>query len=156
MTKCQCFHIIIMENMASIRLPSLGVKSLMRDIKFMLGIDLGLYWKVCWAFIVPGALTFFFVYYLFTFPVVKYGGIPLPQAAISEHFHYWFWWFYTSRSATYIFLVSHSWRMDNFWTCFLSSVYLGMSYCVHGEVLHFATGDMNISQSMTANLFRTV
>jgi len=59
-----------------------GVNSLMRDIKFMLDIDLGLYWKVCWAFIVPGALTFFFTYYITTFPVVEYSGVPLPEAAV--------------------------------------------------------------------------
>lgn len=54
----------------------------MRDIKFMLGIDLGLYWKVCWAFIVPGSLSFFFIYYITRFPVVAYAGVPLPQAAV--------------------------------------------------------------------------
>ena len=62
-----------------------GVKSLMRDIKFMLGIDLGLYWKVCWAFIVPGSLSFFFIYYITRFPVVAYAGVPLPQAAVCEY-----------------------------------------------------------------------
>ena len=57
----------------------------MRDIKFMLGIDLGLYWKVCWAFIVPGSLSFFFIYYITRFPVVAYAGVPLPQAAVCEY-----------------------------------------------------------------------
>ena len=37
-----------------------GLYNLLRDIKFMLGIDLGIYWKFCWSFFIPLTLACIF------------------------------------------------------------------------------------------------
>ena len=59
-----------------------GLKRLLRDIKFMLDQKLGIYWKVCWGVIVPGALSFIFVYFAVTFEEITYAGTLYPSSAI--------------------------------------------------------------------------
>jgi len=61
-----------------------GMKRVLEDIKFMLDIDLGIYWKFCWGILIPVALSFFFVYYTVTFEQIKYAGRDYPQAAICK------------------------------------------------------------------------
>ena len=64
-----------------------GMKRVLVDIKFMLGVDLNIYWKFCWGFLIPVALTFFFFYFTFTFEQITYAGVEYPDAAICKiHF----------------------------------------------------------------------
>ena len=72
-----------------------GFKRVLEDIRFMLGIELGIYWKFCWGFLVPVALSFFFIYYSITFEPITYAGNSYPDAAICKYilifrkkFHY--------------------------------------------------------------------
>ena len=67
-----------------------GMKRVLEDIKFMLDIDLGIYWKFCWGILIPVALSFFFVYYTVTFEQIKYAGRDYPQAAICKLNYYVF------------------------------------------------------------------
>ena len=62
-----------------------GFKRVLEDIRFMLGIELGIYWKFCWGFLVPVALSFFFIYYSITFEPITYAGNSYPDAAICEY-----------------------------------------------------------------------
>ena len=64
-----------------------GMKRVLEDVKFMLGIDLNIYWKFCWGFLIPFSLTFFFFYFTFTFEQITYGGVEYPDAAICK-IHY--------------------------------------------------------------------
>ena len=59
-----------------------GLKNLLRDIAFMLDQKLGIYWKLCWGIIVPGTLTFFFIYFIATFTEITYAGMLYPSSAI--------------------------------------------------------------------------
>ena len=61
-----------------------GMRRVLQDIKFMLGVDLSIYWKFCWGFLIPGALTFFFLYFTATFERIDYAGVPYPDIAISK------------------------------------------------------------------------
>ena len=61
-----------------------GMRRVLDDIKFMLGIDLNMYWKFCWGFLIPAALSFFFVYFTATFDRIQYAGVPYPDIAISK------------------------------------------------------------------------
>ena len=62
-----------------------GFKRVLEDIKFMLGIELGIYWKFCWGFLVPVALSFFFFYYTFTFEQITYAGNSYPDVVICKY-----------------------------------------------------------------------
>ena len=59
-----------------------GLGKFIRDANFMLNRNLGRYWKVCWGFIVPGTLSFLFLYLIGTFSVPKYGDKVFPDSAI--------------------------------------------------------------------------
>merc|ERR1719210_1698748 len=59
-----------------------GLNNLLRDIKFMLGIDLGIYWKFCWSFFIPLASSFLFVLHMSSFEQITYGGKDYPLGAI--------------------------------------------------------------------------
>ena len=59
-----------------------GLSKFIRDANFMLNRNLGRYWKVCWGFIVPGTLSFLFLYLISTFSVPKYGDKVFPDSAI--------------------------------------------------------------------------
>ena len=61
------------------------MKNVIRDIKFMLGIDLGIYWKFCWGFLIPIALSFFFIYFSATYEQIEYAGVPYPDIAICKY-----------------------------------------------------------------------
>ena len=61
-----------------------GLNNLLRDIKFMLGIDLGIYWKFCWSFVIPLTLTFLFSLRMSTFEQVTYAEKEYPLGAICK------------------------------------------------------------------------
>ena len=61
-----------------------GLNNLLRDIKFMLDIDLGIYWKFCWSFVIPLTLTFLFSLRMSTFEQVTYGKKEYPLGAIRK------------------------------------------------------------------------
>ena len=48
----------------------------------MMSRTLGIYWKLCWGIIVPWTLTLFFIYYMATFPELKYGDESYPSSAV--------------------------------------------------------------------------
>ncbi len=60
------------------------MKNVLRDIKFMLNIDLGIYWKFCWGFFIPVSLSFFFIYFCYEYEPIKYAGIAYPDMAICK------------------------------------------------------------------------
>ncbi|XP_074605414.1 sodium-dependent nutrient amino acid transporter 1-like isoform X1 [Brevipalpus obovatus] len=39
-----------------------GVDNLCRDIKFMVGMTVGIFWRICWTFVIPVLLTVLFIY----------------------------------------------------------------------------------------------
>ena len=52
------------------------------DVEFMLHMTLSWYWTFCWKFFVPSTLTFFFFYYIISFPKLEYSGEAYPPSAI--------------------------------------------------------------------------
>jgi len=59
-----------------------GLKKLLRDIHFMMGINLGIYWKFCLGFFVPISLIAIFIYFIITYEPLTYQGFAYPEAAI--------------------------------------------------------------------------
>ncbi|XP_035704721.1 sodium-dependent nutrient amino acid transporter 1-like [Folsomia candida] len=57
-----------------------GIYNFIGDIEFMLGIKLGLFWKICWGVLAPFILMFILVYSLIV-EKLEYNGIPFPSAA---------------------------------------------------------------------------
>lgn len=45
-----------------------GLKNFLRDVDFMLGIRLGIYWKFTWGIFIPLSLMGIFVYSFINFP----------------------------------------------------------------------------------------
>jgi hypothetical protein len=39
-----------------------GLKQIVKDIRYMLGFGLGIYWKFTWCFLIPIALAVIFIY----------------------------------------------------------------------------------------------
>ena len=62
-----------------------GMRRVLEDVKFMLDIDLGIYWKFCWGYLIPISLTFFFVYFTIVMKPLTYGGISFPDMALSKY-----------------------------------------------------------------------
>ena len=60
------------------------MRRVLEDVKFMLDIELGIYWKFCWGYLIPISLTFFFVYFIITMEPLTYGGLPFPDMALSK------------------------------------------------------------------------
>ncbi|XP_068201394.1 sodium-dependent nutrient amino acid transporter 1-like isoform X2 [Palaemon carinicauda] len=58
-----------------------GMRNLLRDIKFMIGVDLGIYWKFCWAFFIPVSLTAILLYILIDLRLPTFNGIAYPTVA---------------------------------------------------------------------------
>lgn len=44
-----------------------GVDRICKDIQFMLGRNMGLYWKICWKYLTPGLSAFLVGYYYYDF-----------------------------------------------------------------------------------------
>ncbi|XP_062132451.1 sodium-dependent nutrient amino acid transporter 1 [Drosophila sulfurigaster albostrigata] len=58
-----------------------GVRRFCADIKYMMGIETGWYWRICWAFITPGLMTAVLVYMLFDMSALTYKGVAYPRLA---------------------------------------------------------------------------
>ena len=56
-----------------------GTSNIVRDINFMLGGELGLYWRTCWGLLCPVLLPTLFLYVVFTQSGVP--DIPAPAQA---------------------------------------------------------------------------
>ena len=55
--------------------------NLLKDFQSMLGMKLGMYWKVCWSFIIPVSLSSIMIYTLAYYKPVEYNGAALPVSA---------------------------------------------------------------------------
>ncbi|KAF2350544.1 Sodium:neurotransmitter symporter [Trinorchestia longiramus] len=60
-----------------------GLNKVIRDLKFMLEVDLGIYWKACWAVVVPFGLSGILAYSMSDFQLPRYNNQALPSAAYS-------------------------------------------------------------------------
>jgi len=58
-----------------------GLRRLLSDIKFMMNISLGIYWKFCLGFFVPFSLIAIFIYFVITYEPLTYQGTVYPAAA---------------------------------------------------------------------------
>ncbi|XP_050737516.1 sodium-dependent nutrient amino acid transporter 1-like isoform X2 [Eriocheir sinensis] len=67
-----------------------GFDKFVKNIKFMLNKDLGLYWRFCWTFFVPAVLLVIFLYSMIYPELPTISGKPLPDLA------YGFGWALTS------------------------------------------------------------
>ena len=54
---------------------------LIDDFSFMLELELGLYWKLCWSFVIPVSLSLILGYTLIFYAPVSYAGAVLPVTA---------------------------------------------------------------------------
>ncbi|CAL8110031.1 unnamed protein product [Orchesella dallaii] len=61
-----------------------GVDRFSRDIKFMLGRETGIFWKVCWKFIMPIFLFSLLAYNCIQYKWLTYKGVALPGSAIAS------------------------------------------------------------------------
>jgi len=59
-----------------------GMAKLVKDIKFMLNITIGFYWKFCMMFFIPVSLIAMLVYMIYDYKPVQYQGKDFPDAAI--------------------------------------------------------------------------
>lgn len=55
-----------------------GVDRFCDDIEFMLGKKTGAYWRICWKFVTPAAMTAIFVYFLITWQTPRYQNYEFP------------------------------------------------------------------------------
>ncbi|EDS37051.1 conserved hypothetical protein [Culex quinquefasciatus] len=51
-----------------------GVGRICRDIEFMLGIQTGLYWRICWGFVTPVMLAAILIYHVATYKALTFNG----------------------------------------------------------------------------------
>ncbi|KAH8348305.1 hypothetical protein KR084_006379 [Drosophila pseudotakahashii] len=58
-----------------------GVNRFCADIKFMMGIETGWYWRLCWRFITPGLMTAVLIYMLLDMSALTYKGVGYPTLA---------------------------------------------------------------------------
>ncbi len=60
----------------------LGLNNFLRDVEFMLGFKLGIYWKFTWGFFIPFSLMGIFVYSLSNFRTFDSGKYPESLIAV--------------------------------------------------------------------------
>ncbi|XP_030370820.1 sodium-dependent nutrient amino acid transporter 1 isoform X1 [Scaptodrosophila lebanonensis] len=58
-----------------------GLRRFCADIKFMMGIETGWYWRLCWAYITPGLMTAVLLYMLVDMTELTYKGVAYPRLA---------------------------------------------------------------------------
>ncbi|XP_039484148.1 sodium-dependent nutrient amino acid transporter 1 [Drosophila santomea] len=58
-----------------------GLNRFCEDIKFMMGIETGWYWRLCWRFITPGLMTAVLIYMLLDMSALEYKGVGYPTLA---------------------------------------------------------------------------
>lgn len=59
-----------------------GVNRFCDDIKFMLGRETSIYWKFCWAFVMPVGLFTLLIYFISTYEGLEHEGFQFPTLAI--------------------------------------------------------------------------
>lgn len=64
-----------------------GVDRLCGDVEFMLGVQTGWYWRVCWAVITPAMMVTILVYQFVTLQPLEYNGVMYPDFVYGE----WVW-----------------------------------------------------------------
>ena len=62
-----------------------GLKRFVRDIEFMLGIRLSIYWKITWAYIAPGVLLSIFAYAMSLYKPLGQGDYVYPTKATGTY-----------------------------------------------------------------------
>jgi len=60
-----------------------GLNRFIDDIEFMLGIQLSVYWKISWAYLIPATLISIFCYSVSSYQPLTDGSYVYPQQAIS-------------------------------------------------------------------------
>ncbi|XP_017060669.1 sodium-dependent nutrient amino acid transporter 1 isoform X2 [Drosophila ficusphila] len=60
-----------------------GTDRLCKDIEFMLGRKVGLYWRLCWSIITPLIMTVILIYFYATYEPLTYNNIIYPNWAYS-------------------------------------------------------------------------
>lgn len=76
------FVIFVMAIIETIALHWLyGMKNFLKDVEFMLGIKLGIYWKFCWFFFIPLFLTAILIYILIEMEPLQFNGSLYPTSA---------------------------------------------------------------------------
>ncbi|EDW72440.1 uncharacterized protein Dwil_GK20711, isoform A [Drosophila willistoni] len=58
-----------------------GVQRFCADIKFMMDIETGWYWRICWSYITPGLMSAVLVYTLLDMAALTYKAVPYPTMA---------------------------------------------------------------------------
>lgn len=58
-----------------------GIDQFCLDLEFMIKKKVGIYWKICWGFLMPGLLIIIFVYFIITLKPLKYGIYDLEYPA---------------------------------------------------------------------------
>ncbi|KAM8714182.1 hypothetical protein ACLKA7_014338 [Drosophila subpalustris] len=58
-----------------------GVRRFCADIKYMMGIETGWFWRICWAYVTPGLMSAVLLYTLFDMSALTYKGVAYPQVA---------------------------------------------------------------------------
>ncbi|KAK8739563.1 hypothetical protein OTU49_003401 [Cherax quadricarinatus] len=71
------YVLIIVETVAINHIYSYS--SFLRDLKFMMGVNLGIYWKFCWIFFIPVSLSAILVYSLVDFNLPTFASKAYPQ-----------------------------------------------------------------------------
>ena len=61
-----------------------GLNRFIRDIEFMLDIRLTVYWKLTWAYIVPGVLLSIFIYSMSIYKPLGQGDYLYPTKAVGK------------------------------------------------------------------------
>lgn len=61
-----------------------GMRNFLRDIKFMLGVDLGIYWKFSWGIFIPLSLTGILLYSLIDLKLPTFDGQAYPYSAYAS------------------------------------------------------------------------
>lgn len=61
-----------------------GTDRLCKDIEFMLGRKVGLYWRLCWGVFTPLIMTIILIYFYATYEPLIYNNQPFPTWAYGE------------------------------------------------------------------------
>lgn len=76
-----------------------GLDNFCKDIEFMLGRKVGIYWRTCWGFVIPIGLCANLVYYLISESEYTSNGTPYPAIATGDAS-------FVSLSIAYIFVIN--------------------------------------------------
>ncbi|XP_013107991.2 sodium-dependent nutrient amino acid transporter 1 isoform X1 [Stomoxys calcitrans] len=57
-----------------------GVKNICRDIKFMLGVETSVYYRICWAIITPIFMAAVYIYMLVDYKPLTYNDVRYPES----------------------------------------------------------------------------